>query len=100
LPFDRDDFDLLEDKENEIDAKNSWENNLGMKQKKASPDIDFARFDIRVESVPVMTFERRNRLESINQYGQNDTQNQTHRRKLRIPIVPQRESAEYQRDDT
>ena len=71
-----------------------------MEKKKTSPNIDFSRFYIGVESVPVMTFDRRDRFESIDQYGQNDTQNQTHRRKLRIPIIPKRECTEYQRDDT
>jgi len=94
LPFYGYDFDLLEYQEDEIDSEESWKNELRMKKEKTPTDVYFSSSYISIESVPIVSLYRGNRLECINQNCQNNPQYDAHTRKLGIEIISEREDSE------
>ncbi len=67
-----------------------------MKKEKPPTDVYFSSSYISVESVPIVSLYRGNRLQCVDEDSQNNSQYHTHTRKLGIEIIYEREDSEYE----
>lgn len=67
-----------------------------MKKEKPATDINLSTSYISIESMPIVSLYRRNRLEGIDEYCEYDPEYDTHARKLRIEVISEREDSEYE----